>query len=805
MRIISYIKISLRTLFLHRGFSLLTLLGLSVGIAMSIFVLEYVFYQFSFDKHYERSEDVYRIVTKGRMENETVNAALAPMMLASRLDEYPSVEAVTRIIDVTEKTIHSNYATSFESDMLYADSAFFKVFSRPFLMGEVSGCLSDSSGVVISRSAATRLFGNRNPLGEELKINQDQTFVVKGVYQDVPENSHLQYDFVFPFSVVENQLRKYYGDGYSRMIESWFSLVCNVYVKLEPQTDAAVLEHELAADIRPEMEEEDRGLFSGALKTDLHFVFQRLDHIYLFSDQDFEIGKTTNPAYVFIFLGAAFFILLVTAFNFTNLTTARALDRAKEAGVRRMFGAKRFHLAGQFISESVLFSLMALFLGLVMVELLLPLFNQLFLIDFFDRSYRQSLDFPVVLIVALAVGMLSGIYPAYVFSRIKAYHLQSGYTKFSAYPGLWVRGVLVMVQVFVAVFVASTAIGMYRQLSFVNEKDPGFEIENLGLLERARHLGGKTDSVVHVIRNMDGVENLSKLYFNPGEPVSIMSFSHTLDSSKLYLFEVYPVDSSFFSTMGIEILEGSVDLMSGRQIAVNEMAAQVLGAQDVVGEKIITVAREARDQSEFEIRGVVADIVTAGWKNPVRPAVFVPAGKEDLPVSFAIRVRPDDWRNVGNALYQLWNHADTGVPFRAVSFTEKADSFYQEDYRYMTLALAFAVLVVIITTLGMTGLVSFLLATRQQGLLLRRITGFPDFHNIRTLFSGFFVFVAIGIFLALPVSLEMLGDWSRTFTVQYQTDYFCFLLPSVLMFSIAIGLATAGARRVMAGMSLHQF
>ncbi|PRZ00559.1 ABC-type antimicrobial peptide transport system permease subunit [Marinilabilia salmonicolor] len=804
MRILNYIKISLRTLFLHRGFSLLTLLGLSVGIAMSIFVLEYVFFQFSFDKHFDRYQDMYRVVTSGNMENEQVDAALSPMVLASRLKQYPEVESATRIVDVGEVPVRSDFASSYESEILYADSAFFDVFSTSFLLGGPQKTFPDSSCVIISRAAASRLFGDRNPIGQELRFDQDDTYIVKGVFEDVPQNSHLQYDFVLPFSVMEQQLRNYYGDSFSRMIESWFSLVCYVYVKMEPGADVHKLEGAFADEIKAEMEEEDMAIFSGERKTNLHFSFQPLHHIYLFSSQDFEIGKTTNKAYVFIFLGVAFFILLVTAFNFMNLTTARALDRAREAGVRRLFGARRFHLAGQFISEAVLFSLVALFFGLVLVELLLPVFNKLFLVEFFDRSYRQSLDFPLVLTVTLAVGLLSGIYPAFVFSRIKAFHLQSGYRRFSAYPGLWVRGLLVMTQVFVAVFVSTAAVGMYRQLSYVNKKDPGFDIDQVGILERAGHLGSKSETMYREIENLDITEDVSRLYFKPGEPVTIMSFSNTEDSSQLFLFEVYPVDSSFFHTIGVKAEKGTEHLFGSGDIVVNRQAAQMLG-NDVIGRKIYTVAREAGDRMEFGIQGVVPDIHFSGWKHSLRPAVYIYAGPEEKLTSLLIRFKKGQWPQTHQLLNDLWGQSKTGIPFKAVSFRQKNRDFYSEDYRYMSLAWAFAVLVIIIATLGMTGLVSFLLATRQQELYLRKITGFPDFHNIRILFSGFFLFVLLGVLMAFPVSGSMLSDWSQAFVVRYEVDYFCFVLPALLMLLLAGVLVFLGARRLLNKISLHQF
>uniref|UniRef100_UPI00345D0C60 FtsX-like permease family protein n=1 Tax=Marinilabilia sp. TaxID=2021252 RepID=UPI00345D0C60 len=446
----------------------------------------------------------------------------------------------------------------------------------------------------------------------------------------------------------------------------------------------------------------------------------------------------------------------------------------------------------------------ALFFGLVMVELLLPVFNKLFLVEFFDKSYRQSLDFPVVLTVTLVVGLLSGIYPAFVFSRIKAFHLQSGYTKFSSYPGLWVRGLLVMIQVFVAVFVSTAAIGMFRQLNHVSQKDPGFDYEQVGLLERAGHLGDKTDSVFRAIDSLSIVESISKLYFNPGEPVSIMSFSRSDDSNKLFLLEVYPVDSAFFRTMGVELKAGNADFKAVREIVVNQQAAQLLG-DEVVGKKIYTVAREASDRREFEITGVVSDMHAAGWKQPLRPALFIAAGEEDKLLTFAVRYGDGSWGQTQTALKRIWENANSGIPFKANSFEGKNRSFYSEDYRYMSLAWAFAFLVVIIATLGMTGLVSFLLATRQQELYLRKITGFPDIHNIRILFSGFFLFVLFGIALALPVAREMLTGWSRTFTTRYDLDYLCFVIPSLLMLSVAVGVAFWGSRRLLSKMSLHQF
>jgi len=207
MKILNYIKISLRSLLFHRGFSLITLLGLSVGIAMSIFVLEYVFFQFSYDEHYPNSEDIYRVVSEGQLGDENVHVALSPMPLARVLNNYDDADAVTRVINASGKPVQSDFSRSYETNIIYADSAFFGVFQRAFLSGNPDACLSDSSCIAISASAAERLFGNRDPIGKTIQIKDEHSYQVRAVFQDVPGNSHFQYDFVLPFMGVENKLQ----------------------------------------------------------------------------------------------------------------------------------------------------------------------------------------------------------------------------------------------------------------------------------------------------------------------------------------------------------------------------------------------------------------------------------------------------------------------------------------------------------------------------------------------------------------------------------------------------------------------
>ncbi|MFO7999945.1 MAG: FtsX-like permease family protein [Marinilabilia sp.] len=805
MRILSYIKISLRTLFLHRSFSLLTLVGLSVGIAMSIFVLEYVFYQFSYDKHYKDSDEIYRMVSEGYLGDDPVQAALSPMKLAQTLKEYSSGGEATRVIDASGKPVKSEFSKTYEKRIIYADSSFFQIFSRPFVEGNPERCLMDSSCVAISQSAAERLFGDRNPIGEKLRFEDEDEFEVKAVYSDVPGNSHFSYDFVLPFSLVEKRLKENYGDEYQEIADSWFSLVTYVYFRSGENENIDKLQTQLNDGIAPAMENEAGELFSEQSRASLQFRFQHLEDIYLFSDYDFEIGKTANPLYVFIFLGVALFILMVTAFNFMNLTTARALDRAKEAGTRRVFGADKRHLVMQFMTESVLFSLVALFLGLVMVELLLPVFNNLFRMDFFDEGYREHLDLPWVLGVTLFVGVSSGLYPAFVFSRIKGIHLQRGYNKFSSSPGLWLRGMLVLIQVFVAVVVTTTAIGMGRQLNFVENVDAGYDPSELLLVERAYYLGSTTDSMIDEIDQIDGVRNVSKLFHTPGEPVSVMSFYFSEKQERMFMLSVYQIDCTYFETMKADIKTGHYVCEDSGTVLINEKAFELLGNDSVVGKKLQTISRRPGDVIDLEITGVVEDIHHGSFKQPLRPAIYVPVDEGSVPQNLLIRMSQGAQDSVTEQVGEIWNNAGTGAPFTVKSMKEHVESYYDEDHRYSSLASAFALLILIISSLGMTGMVSFLLATHQRDMLLRKINGVPDVHNLLSRFKGFFLFVFFGALLALPVSQYLLQAWSATFSLHYQLDYMCFLIPVLLVFFISGSIVFLSGKRVLDRISLHQF
>ncbi len=794
MRWLNYIKVSLRTLFLHRSFSLLTLVGLAVGIAMSMLVLQFVFYQTSFDNFYRNPDDIFRVVTHGHLSDEPLGAALVPMVLGPTLDKYPEVEVLTRVVPLSEKLVKSEFAESYESNIVFADSVFFQVFDRPFLLGDSPSSLTDTKGAAISASAAKRFFGSKNPVGRSFELDDTTAFTVKAVFKDVPANSHFKYDIVLPFENLLDRMKVSYGDDFPKSMKSWFVLSGYAYFRRAPGVGMDSLENNINAEADQLMNPELLEAFGEMNRTDLNFVFQQIRHIYLFSDLDFEIGQVTNPVYVFIFLAVAIFILAVTAVNFINLTIARAIPRFKEVGVRRVFGARRSQIITQFFVESVFFSFLSLFFGLVLVELFGPYFYGLVHLDLATSVYREQLNILWVLGITFFVGLLSGSYPALFFSGFPSYNIFKGKIGLNK-RGIKLRGFLVFLQVVVAVMVLTIALGMHRQLRLIDRADLGFNRDNLFMIERTGLLKEKTDSVIGALMRVDGVESVVKLYKKPGENISLISFYHGGDTSRVFLFGVHYVDCRLFDALDVKLLQGDPfdlhDCSDSTRVLINATGARMLNLDSVNGEYLESVSR-SRDRTRLNVVGVLEDVYFENLKQELRPTIYLPATSEKVPENLLIRYKGGDFEGVKGRVLSEWNHLIPGTPFHVAPFSEHIASFYDEDRRYSGIADAFALLALFIASLGLIGMVSFILGYRKNQMQIRKLAGASTDSILWNTFKGYFFSVVLGVVLSVPLSIMLLKIWLRTFSFNFGLNLFCFLGPAILVVVMALVIAAIG-------------
>lgn len=793
MRWINYIKISLRTLFLHRGFSLITLVGLSVGIAMGIMVLQYAVYQTTFDNHYETPDNIFRVISTGHLSNEELEAAVVPMVLGPELAKFPGVESLTRLVPASEMLVKSDFYEAYESEVIFGDSNVFRVFNRPFIQVDTTHNPADSSSVFLSRSAVLRYFGENNPLGRKLEFNDSTIFTVQGVFEDVPSNSHFKYDFVLPFSFVLERMKQHYGKEYSDAMNRWFFLSGYTYFRKTNEIHEDALQSQFNAKADSLMEDEILSSFGDKGKANLDFVFQPLRSIYLFSNLEFELGENANPVFVFIIFMVAVFILGVTAVNFVNLVISRASVRFKEVGVRKIFGAGSSQIASRFFIESIFFSFLALFIGLVIVELLMPWFNRLFQEGLSVPGYLDQLNIFWILGITLFVGLLSGSYPAHYFSGIHPLSLFRDTFSVSK-RGFILRGLLVTLQIFVAALIATIAMGMHHQMNFIRQFDPGFNAENLFLIERTRVLESKTDSLINSLEQVEGIDEVVRLYNKPGENVSLVSFYHGGDTSNIHLLSVYYVDCDFFDALGVEVLRGKAlnagDCADSSMVLINESGANMLGMDSLKDQYIETVSTSAGSE-RFHITGVVPDVYFSTLKEPLRPAVFVPVTKPETSQSILISVYRKDMPWIKKVAEPVWERFVPGVPFLLTPVTERISSFYKGDIRYLRIAQAFSLLALFIVLLGLIGLVSFILEFRRKEMVILKLSGAPGHSVFFQIFKGYFGYVTMGVLLSLPFSFKILNMWLGTYAFHVGINWFVFFLPILLLITMAVLIALA--------------
>ncbi len=791
MRWFNYIKVALRTLILHRRFSLLTLIGMSVGIAMGLLVLQYVFYQFSFDTYYSNPGDIYRVTSTGHLSSEELGAAVVPVILGPTLEKYSQVEVLTRVVPAPEMLVKSPFNEAYQTEVVFADRHFFEVFDRPFLLGDSAACFPDSACAIISSSAASRFFGQNNPLGQTIQLDDSTTFTVKAVFEDVPPNSHFKYSIVLPFSFVLNRMKVRHGDDYQKTVNSWFTLSGYAYFRKSAGANMDSLRHQFNADADLLMEPEIMETFGSKTRANLDFRFQPLRHIYLFSDLDFEIGATTNAVYVFLFLAVALFILGITAVNFINLTMARATIRFKEVGVRRVFGARRTHIVFQFFTESVVFTFMALFLGLVLVELSMPSFNRLFQIQLKVPGYRDQMSILWILANIFFVALLSGSYPALYFSGIHPRTIFRG-VAVRKKKSVSLRGFLVMLQVFVAVSVITIALGMQRQLGYIHHADLGFDTGGLYIIERTGVLADKTDSVIDALKKVDGVEQMVKLYRKPGENIPLISFYHADDTSRAFLLGVQYVDCHLFEAIGVDVISGQSpgkgDCADSTRVLINQTGARLLNIGEVAGEYIKTVSRSG-EHERLEIAGVVPDVHFESLKQPLRPTIFVPVTSKEEAQNLLVKFNRTDIEGVEAKMMPVWRHYAGDAPFVVSPVAARIAAFYDEDTRYSNIATSFAVLALFIAALGLIGMSSFILGFRQNEMILRKVSGAPVPAILGHIFRGYFMYVLLGVLLSISVSNVFLKMWLSTYTYNFGLNLFCFLIPAILVSAIALIIA----------------
>lgn len=718
----NFIKIAYRNIVRHKSYAFINIMGLSIGLACTILIGIYVVNQLSFDRFHEKSDRIYRLFLDGKMgTNKFLGPATPAPMAAALVQDYPEVEAAVRLFKEDNRNIRFQDKSFYEDRFFYADSNIFDVFSFEFVAGGKKALMQPKT-VVITEKMATNYFGKENPIGQSLLVlNSDSMLLqVTGVVKEFPPTSHFHFDFLVSMS----------SFPYARNTQ-WVSNSFYTYFTLKPGSNPLAFEKKLPEMVRkyvgPQMAQYLNISFEDLLKTGSHLAYrvQKLTDIHLHSNMDFEMEPNGNMAYVYIFIVIAVFILINACINFTNLSTARSAGRAKEVGLRKVFGSERKSLIAQFLSESVFISTVAVIIALVIVQLSLPAFGNLVNQEM-ELSTLQSIAItPVLLVFTILTGVIAGAYPAFYLSGFIPTEVLKG--KLNRGSGnARLRSVLVVCQFTVSIVILLGTFIVSQQLRYIQNKNMGFDKKKVLVIERTDPIKKDVKVFMEELRTLPGIEEISLSAGVPGRGMSRNGYlPEDTKTNEPLLFSVFSVDQDYAKTMGIQMKDGrffsNEFLSDSTAIVINEAAQKYLGYDNAIGKRLIQPGEE-KDRIPYTIVGVMKDFNFESLHKPVNPMVlFLNRNYYDGYIN--VRLGAGDHQQTTTQITETWNKFSIESPIKILYFDKEFDQLYKSEFQTRRLLSVFSVLAIFIAVLGLFGLVSFMAERRTREIGLRKVLG----------------------------------------------------------------------------------
>ena len=784
----NYLTIALRHMSRQKAYTFINVFGLASGFAACILILLYVQNELSYDKHLADHERIYRVTRAWHNADGEVNLHLGhvapPFGPLLKLDYEGQIEQAVRFLNHDPLLSIPDTDKKFEeSDFFFADPEFLEVFSWRLIKGDPENLLVEPYSVVLTESAVVKYFGDEDPMGKSLNYENMMDLKVTGVVEDIPTNSHFHPTMFAPMVLVE----EYYG-GKEAFMSAWGSNNFATYLKFEESVVAADFEAGLSEFIDSHFEEGEYGKASEFNK--LHLM--NITDIHLHSHLDSEIEQNGDIAYIYLFGIVAAFILIIACINYINLATARSSKRIREVGVRKVLGAFRKRLVAQFLTESMVITILALVIGSLLVTSLLPWFN-----NFSQRALDFDLfsnGFLAILLVAITLitGLFAGIYPAMFLSSFKPAAVLKASSQKTGKGRL--RASLVVFQFLVSI-VLLIGVGVVNdQLEYVKTKDLGFGQNRIMVLPSSDEIRSKYELVKQQLLDHPGIDKVAmssripsgRLLDSQGGSVEVDGDMKPLD---FRLADVH-TDFDFLSTMEIPIIAGrdfnkELSSDSTEAFIINEAAVQAAGWRsndEAVGKKI-----NYSDRSGY-ITGVVKDFHFESLKQEIAPVIFMITGGRGG--SIVLKLNEEVEEETIAYLHEQWSYLRPGSPFSYYFVDARFNELYQDDERVAELVSYFSIIAVIIGVLGLYGLASFTAEQRYKEIGIRKVMGATVSQILILLTRGFTYLVMIGFVLAAPIAWYLMNLWLETFAYHDSINIFSVLLAGGV--AIAIAWITVG-------------
>ena len=782
----NYFKTAWRNILKNKIFSAINVFGLAIGITAFLLIVNYLRFEYSFDDFNANKDYIYRVpmtVTEKGGKPQTF-AFTYPAVAPAMKKDFPEIEEAARLRRRWGIVEHRETKIDERGMLYFADASVFRIFSFPFEKGNAASAFRQLNDAVITQSTAKKYFGSDNPVGKTLKFSNDE-YVITAVLKDVPANSHIQFHILLNYE-------KYIQDTEGNANTSWGWSDFYTYLLLKPGTDVKALQAKMPAFAERYMGSTMKQ--EGFTNT---FAIQPLKDIHTNSSYDYEIEGNGNMQYLNYLGIAALLILLIALINYINLSTAHSLERSKEMGVRKVIGATKLQLIRQFLSETFLINLLGIIIGFLLFKLSLPAFSQLIEKTVADVQSTNWLFWAGMLALFVIVTLLAGFYPAFVMSSFQPAHTLKSTTGFSIVKTgrNTFRKTLVVLQFTAAIILIGGAIGFYRQLKFMSNRELGVDIKQTLVLQQTANLDSTGNKLVGSFINdamrIPGVQAVTPSTDVPGGEVGSSSTFRLHSSNDDKRCRTFGIDKSFVPNFGLSIVAGRnfeteqpfvFDTTLVNNILINETAAKTFGFNKPSGaiNKILYAGGYA-----CKIVGVVNDYHQQSLQHNFDPIVFF----ADDPVNmsyYSVKLNTSNLPQVMEQAKALWMKRFPGSLYQYFFLDEHFNAQYKKDNLFSTILWLFTLLAIIVASLGLLGLSLHTVAKRTKEISVRKILGATVIQIVALIAKDFIKLVLVAACIAIPVAYYFLQTWLKDYAYHIGIDIWFFVLPVALIVVIAL-------------------
>ncbi len=780
----NYFRVAVRHLLRQPSYAALNIFGLTIGIVSCLLIILYLNNELSYDTYHKNADRLYRISSQISEPDDSFNWAVTQYPLARTVkEEFPDVDNYVRFIGSGRTRFRKGDISYFIDDSWIVDSTVFELFTFDFLMGDPNTALSAPNSMVLAKSEADKIFKGENPMGQTLETD-NFSYTVRGVYADQPKNSHIIANAMTSISTNERLVRA----------SNWGGFSIFTYILLNPTADPLDVEERLNSQI---IEKYVATIFD---QFDIKIVYDLLNvqDIHLYSEYEGEPEPLGNIEYIYIFAAVAVFLVFIACINYMNLATARSIRRALEVGVRKVMGANRKSLIGQFMSESILIAFVSLILSVILLLIAIPLINkQLGL--YLDSGLLLEPQIIFTLIgLLIFVGVISGSYPAFylsAYSPISA--LRGGASNRSG--SVWLRRILVGIQFAISIFMLASTFIIYDQMSYIRNADLGFDKEQVITFSMNQPTRERWPVLRNRLMENPNVTKASTASTTPGNGYSknLMDVEKNDGVMEEYGIDLFAIDYDYFSTLNVEIIEGrdfSYDFVTdtSHAVIVNEAMVERLAWDEPIGKRF----QFDGDSTHFRrVVGVAKNFHHLSLYNPIEPLMFFP----NLNNGNAIVKIEGNIQNTLQSIESEWQELFPNIPFEYRFLDQEFQEQYESDELRGSLFLGFSVMMIIIASLGLLGLASFIAEQRTKEISIRKVLGAEVGGLITLLVKDFIYLVLIGAVPAFVAGYWIMNSWLENF--EYHIDIGFGLFAVVLLIIMFITAATTGYHAYKAAVS----